>query len=65
MLQCGLCLLCVSIQVFNVSQNFIFFVTYKWANKLERYITLKQERLGSDKLSSLLKPLVSYENKVL
>jgi hypothetical protein len=43
------------------SQHFIFFVTYKWAQKARmlRYPLL--ERLAWDKHFSLLYPILSYE----
>ncbi len=49
----------------SYSQHFIFFVTYKWAKKLECYITLGWKGVPGDKHFSLLGPVMSYkENEV-
>jgi hypothetical protein len=53
-----------SVQCFNgaYTQNFIFFVTYEWVNKLEFYIALGWlARLARDKHSSFLSPCERYE----
>ncbi len=50
----------------SYSQHFIFFVTYEWDqySRLFQYTNL--ERLANDKSTSLLGPLVNYEeNEVL
>ncbi len=51
----------VIIQPGLFSQHFIFFVTYKWPNKLECCITLALKGLKWDKHSSLLGPFISYK----
>ncbi len=48
------------------SQNFIFFVAYKWAQKARVLHYAWLERFAQDKYSCLLEPFKTYEeNKVL
>ncbi len=49
----------------SYSQQFIFFVTYKWAQKVSMLYYARLEKLARDKHSSFLGSLVSYEENEL